>query len=109
MIRYFDPLHDDVDLNFHQVSVEELPCSLELLRYGLYFCPVMQEFLDGVDTNTGITKVCQTFGLCWSLEKVAFRIAEDFGCADWTSLLRWHESSGVGPSGDTFRGNGAVC
>ena len=38
------------------------------------------------------------YGPCWPLEKVKYRTVEDFGCADWEWLLRWHDSDGIGVS-----------
>lgn len=97
---------DDLGLRFHPLSAEELPRSLELFGYGVYLRPIVWEPLPTPGSGSGsiqrVDETRQTFGPCWSWEKVTFRTEEDFGCADWEWLLRWHDYDGLGAS-DGFR------
>ncbi|KAI1787081.1 hypothetical protein LXA43DRAFT_736889 [Ganoderma leucocontextum] len=78
----------------YALSVEELPSSLELFGYGLYLRPIVQESSDEASSSS-ISATRPVFGACWPPAKVAFRTAEDFGCADWEWLLRWHDFNGL--------------
>ncbi|KAI1783446.1 hypothetical protein LXA43DRAFT_977125 [Ganoderma leucocontextum] len=63
------------------------PASLELLGYG----PFVRWLVRGHASDDRRP----TRPPCWPASKVRFRCAEDFGCAEWEWLLRWHGFGGI--------------
>ena len=82
---------DDMDLK--QQLLEDHPASLQLVGYGPYLRWLRR---DDPDSPDGDGK--PSYSSCWSLEKVAHRTVEDFGCEDWEWLLRHHDRNGLGTS-----------
>ncbi|KAM5534147.1 hypothetical protein V8D89_012167 [Ganoderma adspersum] len=88
-----DNLIGNRGLTFHPLVIEDLPSSLELFGNRADIYPILRESLgeENSDVNASHSTV---FGPCWSLEKIAFRTVEDFGCAEWEWLFRWHDFIG---------------
>lgn len=93
-----EPETDHTTLRLRELAIEELPSSLELYGYGIYMQSVVRDLgnADGGDANDDNARATVKFSRCWSAEKIAFRTKEDFACADWEWLLRWHDYSGLG-------------
>lgn len=88
-------------LTFHHLTVEDLPSSLELFGNRADIYPILRDshYLGEANSDANASESpSRAFGPCCSLEKIAFRTVEDFGCADWEWLLRWHEFIGRGTS-----------
>ncbi|PIL26350.1 hypothetical protein GSI_12106 [Ganoderma sinense ZZ0214-1] len=82
-------------LTFHRLTAEDLPSSLELFGNRADIHPIIR----AASAPNGASASRSKFGPCWSLEKIAFRTVEDFGCADWEWLFRWHDFNSL----DFFR------
>ena len=78
--------HDDDGEYFRQRLLEDHPESLELVGHGPYIRWLTR------DPEAAARGMLQYgYSRCWSISKVMFRTAHDFGNVDWEWLLRYHE------------------
>ncbi len=82
-MRYLHVLDRLRTLDQKQQLLEDPPVSLELVGYG----PFLRWLVRGNDDPDDDRL---EYSPSWPLSKVKFRSADDFGCAEWEWLLRWH-------------------
>ncbi|TBU21863.1 hypothetical protein BD311DRAFT_869709 [Dichomitus squalens] len=87
-LRYLQIFDKDRVLDLKQQILEDPPDALELLGYGPFLRWLVRDHDDPDDDRP-------KYSPCWSASKLIFRTVEDFGCADWEWLLRWHDYDGI--------------
>ncbi|KAI1783471.1 hypothetical protein LXA43DRAFT_1102495 [Ganoderma leucocontextum] len=82
-LRYLHIFDKFRTFDLKQQILEDPPASLELLGYGPFVRWLVRDHNDLDDDRP-------KYSPCWPASKVQFRSVDDFGCATWEWLLRWH-------------------
>ncbi|KAI0753836.1 hypothetical protein C8Q74DRAFT_1373762 [Fomes fomentarius] len=85
-LEYFHIIDYTGDADLKIQLLEDHPESLRLVGYGSYLRWIEHDPEEGTPR----------YSPSWSLERVAHRTVETFGCADWEWLFRHHDHHGIG-------------
>ena len=95
-MRYFHIFDTFRRFDLKQQLLEDPPASLQLVGYG----PLLRWLVRDHDDSGGARP---EYSPSWSTQKVQFRTADDFGCAEWEWLLRWHGAFNISECPDHTR------